>query len=202
MLEFILVIVVIYVLFKVIYTTKKNQVKSDEPIKEVDNSNNLYEKDFFSKSYKKDISNKDFLTKTYAYNSSNESQLNIRTKSQRFKIAIPKDYRIYFHIMEVAGTYFYKSNIAKAFSHNNISITLEADPTNEFDKNALKIIATANNKKFHIGHIPKDIAKIIKDREILDYLLPRLKYINFINDDNILIEFDILGLKSEYYKIS
>lgn len=123
------------------------------------------------------------------------------TKTQRFKTLIPKGYRIYFDRVEVAGTYFKKDNIIDAFSNDKIEISFEEEPTNQYDKNALKVIITNSaNKKFHIGYVPKEIAKLIQKSKLLNCILPRLKYINFKNIDNIIVEFDILGLKTEYSK--
>jgi hypothetical protein len=123
--------------------------------------------------------------------------------SQRFKIPIPKDFRIYFNQMEVSGTYFYQEEIIKAFSNNIIQMTIEDEKDSKHDKNALKIIITnKNNEKYHIGYIPKEISKIIAEDKLFDYIAPRLKSINFFNPNNTIVEFDILGLKSEYSKLS
>ncbi len=124
-------------------------------------------------------------------------------KKQRFKIAIPKGYRIYFNQMEVSGTHFHQKDTIKAFSNNKMQMIIEDEKDNEHDKNALKIIITnKDNEKYHIGYIPKEISKIIAEDKLLDYIAPRLKYINFYNQDNLIVEFDILGLKSEYSKLS
>lgn len=123
------------------------------------------------------------------------------TRTQRFKTPIPKGYRIYFDRIEVSGTYFKKENIIDAFSNNKIEISFEEEPTNQYDKNALKIIITnSTNKKFHIGYVPKEVAKLISKSKMINCILPRLKYINYKNIDNVIVEFDILGLKSEYSK--
>ena len=132
---------------------------------------------------------------------SSEEKSLFSTKIQRFKIPIPKGYRIYFDRIEVSGTYFKKENIIDAFSNNKIEISFEEEPTNQYDKNALKIIITnSTNKKFHIGYVPKEVAKLISKSKMINCILPRLKYINFKNIDNIIVEFDILGLKTEYSK--
>ncbi len=136
------------------------------------------------------------------YNTVNtDKNLAFIEKVKRFKIAIPKGYRIYFNNMEVAGTYFKKENIIKAFSNEQIEISFEPEPNNEYDKNAIKIIIlNQNNEKYHIGYIPKEISKTIQKHKMIGYIIPRLKYINFKNTDNLFVEFDILGLKSEYAK--
>jgi hypothetical protein len=142
-------------------------------------------------------------TKSESTNIKSNSEIIFEEKKQRFKIAIPKGYRIYFNQMEVSGTHFHQEDTLIAFSSNKVEMTIEDEKDNEHDKNALKIIITnKDNEKYHIGYIPKEISKIIAEDKLLYYIAPRLKYINFYNQDNLIVEFDILGLKSEYSKFS
>lgn len=122
--------------------------------------------------------------------------------NKKFTLPIPKDYRIYFHQMEVSGVHHYKSNAIEAFSYDDVHIIIQSELDNEYDKNALKvIIENSYNERFHIGYISKEIAKIISDQNILDFIIARLKYVKISSPNYFLVELDILGLKSEYSRL-
>lgn len=48
----------------------------------------------------------------------------------------------------------------------NDKLELELEPTNAFDKNAIKVICVKNNKKYHIGYVPRyyseELSEILK----------------------------------------
>ncbi|WP_234969407.1 HIRAN domain-containing protein [Bacillus massilinigeriensis] len=60
------------------------------------------------------------------------------------------------------------------------------EPENEFDKNAIKVIANINGNIHHIGHVPKKenvyVGNLIKENAI-DYINAEVWYVN-TNLDN------------------
>jgi len=122
------------------------------------------------------------------------------SESQRYKIPIPDGYRIFFGEMEVAGIAHRKTEALQAFSGKGVSLAVEAEPTNEYDVNALKVIAFKKGffrtKKLHIGYIPKETAEIIKTKNLNNQLLPRLKELWVGDRGGFIVRIDILGLKS------
>ena len=126
------------------------------------------------------------------------------SRSKYFKVPIPKGYRIFFSEMEVAGVSFRKSDVIKAFHGKEVALAIEAEPSNKFDKNALKIIAFKKGffrkKKLHLGYLPKEIASVIADQDLNHDLLPRPKDLWVGDRDGMKIVIDILGMKNEYSK--
>lgn len=120
---------------------------------------------------------------------------------KRFKLPIPKGYRIYYPEMSVAGTSFRLKNVRKAFSARSVVLILIPEPTNKFDLNAIKVVAKTKkwflDWEYHIGYVPSEIAEDIKDKKI-DALTPRLKKVWIGNRGGCSIIIDLLGLKSAY----
>lgn len=125
--------------------------------------------------------------------------------SKYFKVPIPKGYRIFFSEMEIAGVSFRKSDVIKAFHGKDVALAIEAEPSNKFDKNALKVIAFKKGffrkKKLHLGYIPKEIASVISDQDLNHDLLPRPKEFWVGDRGGMKVVIDILGLKNEYSKL-
>ena len=125
--------------------------------------------------------------------------------NQYFKVPIPKGYRIFFQEMEISGVGYRKSEVAKAFSGNQVSLGIEHEPKNKHDSNALKVIAFKKGwfgtKKLHIGYVPKNVAKTIISKNLNNNLLPRPKEIWVGDKGGIKINIEILGLKSDYHKL-
>lgn len=126
--------------------------------------------------------------------------------NQYFKIPIPEGYRIFFKEFDLAGAGFRKSEIGKAFSGKQVELALEPEPGNKHDPNAIKVVAHKKGffrtKTLHIGYVPKEIAKVIADKNLNIDLLPRPKEIWVGDSGGIKVVLDILGLKSDYKKIN
>jgi len=123
--------------------------------------------------------------------------------SENFSIPIPDGYRVFFREMEVAGISFRRKQAINAFSGKQvIIISLEKEPSNKHDKNAIKIIVTKKglfrSKKLHIGYVPREVAEVISKIEVTGKLLPRLTNAWVGDEGGVSVRFDILGPKSEY----
>ena len=80
-------------------------------------------------------------------------------KDKGYHVSVwPKDYD-QFDIIEfnIAGI-SYRENIDDYLGE--FKGTLEAEPTNEYDSNAIKVLAADG---YHVGYVPKDMTKEVKD---------------------------------------
>ena len=84
---------------------------------------------------------------------------------------------------------------------SNHSIELEADPANEHDSNAIKVIGVSSGRRYHIGFLPAGDAKTIVSRGYLDKVLPRLKKIYLSDSGWLEIEYDVV-IPKELVKVS
>ncbi|MCO7225764.1 HIRAN domain-containing protein [Pleionea sp. CnH1-48] len=127
------------------------------------------------------------------------------SNNQYFKPPIPKGYRIFYSEIDVSGVGFRKKAIHKTFSSSNPEFYLESEPHNKHDDNAIKVMALKKGwfrtKKFHIGYVPKEVAKEIADKDLFDKLLPRIRNLWLGDRGGVKIYMDILGLKENYTKL-
>jgi hypothetical protein len=121
--------------------------------------------------------------------------------SKRFSRNIPTGYQIYMSNVSLAGFNFYKSDAVNFIKGKDHSIELERDPTNKYDANAIKVIGVSSGRKYHIGFIPADIAKMLVTRGFDKNILARLTNLYLTNTDYLNIEYDLL-IPRELIKIS
>lgn len=128
------------------------------------------------------------------------------SSSRQFSVPIPKGYRIFFGTMDVAGVSYRKADASKAFLGKSVSLGIEPEPSNKHDRNALKVVAFKKGwfltQKLHIGYIPKDVAAVINEKNLLSVLLPRPKDIWVGDRGGFKISIDLLGPKNEYSKLN
>jgi hypothetical protein len=75
---------------------------------------------------------------------------------------------VYSIAVQVAGVYFRKDN-ANTFCREKTTdkyLTMEQEPTNKYDKNAIKIYGVVKGKSLHIGYVPAPLAKRIAEDEV------------------------------------
>ncbi|WP_423841138.1 HIRAN domain-containing protein [Vibrio mytili] len=123
-------------------------------------------------------------------------------EAKQYKVAIPKGYRIYFKAIDIAGAHHKKNEIIHVMRAKTVKFVLEPEPTNPYDSNAIKVIAIKKgwffSSSFHIGYIPKNIAKQICDKSLLLELIPRPKRAWFGDRGGISFSIDLLGTKANY----
>lgn len=112
--------------------------------------------------------------------------------NERFSGNIPSGYQIYIHSPVLAGVQFRKGDAIEFAQGVDHSIELEADPTNEHDSNAIKVIGISSGSRYHIGFLPANDAKTIISRGYLDKALPRLKKIYLSDSGWLEIEYDVV----------
>jgi hypothetical protein len=126
--------------------------------------------------------------------------------SQRYKVAIPNGYKIFFSEMEVAGLNYRMDDFIKLCRSKKAEIDMVPEPRNTHDKNAIKVIAIIKgifwDKKLHLGYVPRDVAKRIADTGVIDIIKIRLKEIWLGDRGGAKVVFDLVGPKNQYDKIS
>lgn len=116
------------------------------------------------------------------------------SESQGYPIPIPKDYQI-FSGAEVAGVTFRKDDALRFARGSNQELTLEREPNNTHDKNAIKVIGKSSGWDYFIGYVPKDIAAQIIETELFNRVKPRLMRIYQGTENYLEIHFQIIGPK-------
>ena len=114
------------------------------------------------------------------------------TVNERFGKNKPSGYQIYIHSPALAGVQFRKDDAIEFAQGSNHAIELEADPTNEHDSSAIKVIGISSGRRNHIGFLPAGDAKTIVSRGYLDKVLPRLKKIYLSESGWLEIEYDVV----------
>ena len=81
--------------------------------------------------------------------------------------------------IEVAGVSFRIDAAVLFASGNDQFLSLEPEPNNPQDRNAIKVIghceSSGKPKATHVGYVPKDIAKAIVNGDISGAFLARLR---------------------------
>lgn len=93
---------------------------------------------------------------------------------------------------DVAGT-SHCADVKKCVNQNLINVNdkleLELEPTNEYDKNAIKVLFYKNGYKYHLGYVPryytKELAKLLKSNIEYSAMIQSLNFESEINDENI-----------------
>ena len=121
----------------------------------------------------------------------------------RFKVPIPKGYRIYYYDFDVAGVSYNIDALNRVIKKGSLTFELMPEPDNEHDKNAIKV--QARRKRFlfgeaveHIGYVPKEIAANIAKLEGNFELLPRPISLWIGDRGGVTFVMDILGRRDQF----
>jgi hypothetical protein len=110
---------------------------------------------------------------------------------------IRKGYRIFVSTMSVQGVQFRKDAANQFINDSNQRLILEAEPNNQSDVNAIKIIGEGNRGRCHLGYVPKDVALKLAKTECLPFVYARLMRTYRSEQNYIDITFQIVGLKDK-----
>ena len=110
---------------------------------------------------------------------------------------IRKGYRIFVSTMSVQGVQFRKDAANQFINDSNQRLTLEAEPNNQSDVNAIKIIGEGNRGRHHLGYVPKDVALKLAKTECLPFVYARLMRTYRGEQNYIDITFQVVGLKDK-----
>lgn len=126
------------------------------------------------------------------------------SKNNKYNEPIPKGYRIYFGDLEVAGIKHRIDAFESALSGRFLGLQMYHDKRNKHDKNAIEIYMRVKGwfftKSYHIGFVPKDVAKQVAELGCYDDIQPRLRSVWLGDRGGARASFDLLGLKTEYAK--
>ena len=120
--------------------------------------------------------------------------------NDKIKSVRPQGYIIFMDNVEVPFHPRYKDALKKWVESKDLSITLEREPNNPVDTNAIKIIGLSKGffgtKRRHIGYVEKAIAKKIVEKDFADKVYGELREIG-INPDGewIGVRYHLCGLK-------
>ena len=120
--------------------------------------------------------------------------------AENFSPPIPAGYQIFAGALSVAGLQHRKDEAFKFARSYNQRLTLEREPSNQYDKNAIKIIGLSGSTEYFIGYLPKELSAQIVGTELFDSVIARLVRIYIGNDDFLDIQYQVLGLKTEKKK--
>ena len=93
---------------------------------------------------------------------------------------------------DVAGTR-HCEDVKKCINQNLINVNdkleLELEPTNEYDKNAIKVLLSKNGNKYHLGYVPRyyteELAKLLKENIEYSAMIQSLNFESEISDEDI-----------------
>lgn len=71
----------------------------------------------------------------------------------------------------------------------NDRLTLELEPSNEYDSNAIKVLLTKEGKKYHLGYVPRyyteELSKLLKENIEYSAMIQGLNFESEISDEDI-----------------
>ena len=91
---------------------------------------------------------------------------------------------------EVAGTRHY-SDVEKCYKllKLNSKLYLEMEPDNQYDKYAIKVIFIDNNKRYHLGYVPryysKELTHLLNEKYEYSAMIKGLRFKTQISDESI-----------------
>ena len=141
-------------------------------------------------------SKKKATTPTSKNKSSNDSQGN----GKSFLPPMPSGYQIFAKNLPVAGMQHRKDEALKFARSNNQELSLEREPSNKFDPNAIKLIGLSGSTQYFIGYLPKELSEQIICTGMYETVKARLGRIYISNNDYLEIQYQVIGPKVDKKK--
>ena len=121
---------------------------------------------------------------------------------RKFELDVPDGLQIYESYIEVAGAHQRRADVIDFMKGKTLTLELEREPRNQYDKNAIKVIGVAKglflSKRYHLGYVPADMAR----RLVVGRFLPIGGTLRMIQvGEYVNLKFDLLGpdgRKKEY----
>ena len=117
--------------------------------------------------------------------------------SKSFLPAIPTGYQIFAKNLLIAGIQHRKVEALKFARASNQELSLQRDPSNKFDPNAIKLIGLSGATEYFIGFLPKELSAQIIGTELFDSLKARLGRIYISKNDFLDIQYQVIGPKAD-----
>jgi len=114
-----------------------------------------------------------------------------------FEGPIPKDFQIFARNLPVAGMQHRKAEAIRFAQSSNQELTMEREPNNPHDPNAIRLIGLSGADKYFIGYLPRELSEQIVATGLFDSLKTRLTRIYIGTDDYLEFHYQILGPKPE-----
>ena len=115
--------------------------------------------------------------------------------NHRFLPPIPDGMKIYESDVEVAGIQHHRESALAFVGGTNHALTLEWEPDNPHDINAIKILGFSGEWQ-HVGYLPAALAAQIHGEGLWGKVLPRLRNIWVSSSGYVIIRLDVLGPKT------
>jgi len=126
----------------------------------------------------------------------------MRTR-HKFDLPIPKGQRNFVSQFDLAGTWNYTDGISKMMKNPDSKILLVPEPTNRYDKNAIKVVAVVKgwfgfSSEKILGYVPKHLtAQVRHARELGCSIRPMNMWVgDYDNDSRFTMA--LTGDKSKY----
>lgn len=114
-----------------------------------------------------------------------------------FENPIPKGFQIFAGNLPVAGMQYRKDEAIQFAQSSNQELTIEREPNNPHDPNAIRLIGLSDTNKYFIGYLPKELSEQIVGTGLFDSLKARLTRIYIGTDDYLDFHYQIIGPKTE-----
>jgi hypothetical protein len=110
---------------------------------------------------------------------------------------IPAGYQIFDARIEVAGLAYQRKDVLRYIrTEEEHKLEFKPDPTNAYDKHAIKVVGIVGAKRYHLGFLPADIAKRLAVLGLVDKVIARLERAYAGENDYVSVIVQVLGPKA------
>lgn len=91
---------------------------------------------------------------------------------------------------DVAGTR-HRPDVKKCMDFINVNdkLSLELEPENKYDKNAIKVIFNKDNKEYHLGYVPRyyseELSELLKSKVEYSAMIQSINFESALSDEDI-----------------
>ncbi len=134
--------------------------------------------------------------------SSNDSHASSNSQGggKSFLPPIPNGYQIFAKNLPVAGIQHRKDEAIRFANSSNQELSLQREPRNEFDVNAIKLIGVSGSCNYFIGYLPKELSAQIIGTGLFESVKARLGRIYISKNDFLDIQYQVIGPKADKKK--
>ena len=125
---------------------------------------------------------------------------NSQEGGKSFLPPIPTGYQIYANNLPIAGIQYRKADAIKFAKSSNQELSLQREPNNERDSNAIKLIGVSGSSNYFIGYLPKELSEQIISTGLFESVKPRLARIYVGKNDFLDIQYQVIGPKADKKK--
>lgn len=138
--------------------------------------------------------------KTTTPSSRNQSSNDSQGSGKSFLPPMPTGYQIFAKNIQVAGIQHRKEEAIRFARSSNQELTLQREPSNQYDSNAIKLIGLSGSTQYFIGYLPKELSAQIISTGMLDTVKARLGRIYISHNDYLDIQYQVIGPKADKKK--